>query len=264
MEQTEQQPLLTSRQGGVAWIQLNRPDRLNAVNLELYTALRAAVRAADAERSVRVVVLTGVGRAFCAGADLKAHAERPPTAAQRREYARAAQRANRALQGCGKPVIAAVNGAAVGAGLELALSCDLVIVAAEARLRFPELTLGTFFGGGIAYTLPQRVGMARTKELLFVGEFFTGADAAAMGLATAAVPAAAVEGEARALALKLADRAPLPLRLAKRLLSRAPGMSRRAVVRAEAQALVACMGTKDWAEGVTAMREKRAPRYTGE
>ncbi|HEX6132723.1 MAG TPA: enoyl-CoA hydratase-related protein [Longimicrobiales bacterium] len=255
---------MTSREGGVVWIRLNRPDRLNAVSRELYVELAGAVREADRDASARVVVLTGSGRAFCAGADLKAHAERPPTMAERREYARAAQRANRGLQRCDKPVIAAVSGAAVGAGLELALSCDLLIVAADAKLRLPELALGTFFGGGIGQTLPERVGMARTRELLFLGEFFSGADAAAMGLATAAVAPDAVEDTARTLALKLADRAPVPMRLAKRLLRRAGGMTRREVMREEERALVACMATRDWAEGVAAMREKRAPRYTGE
>jgi enoyl-CoA hydratase len=257
-------PVLRSTDRGVRWLTLNRPERLNAVSRELYAALAGAVAEADADPSVRAVVLTGAGRAFCAGADLKAHAEGERSEAERRRYARAAQRANARLQRCGKPCVAAVNGAAVGAGLELALSCDFLVVADDARLRLPELALGTFFGGGVAHTLPQRVGQARAKELLFLGDFFSGADAAAMGLAYSAVAAGRVREAAESLALRLAERAPIPLRLAKRLLRQAPAMSRAAVMRAEERALLECMGTRDWREGVLASREKRAPRYAGE
>lgn len=264
MERSTDSPVLTATDGVIRWITLNRPDRLNAVSLELYEALAAAVRAADRDAGIRCVVLTGGGRAFCAGADLKAHSEGGKPERERRRYARAAQRANRALQRCGIAVVAAVNGAAVGAGLELALSCDFIIVADDAKLRLPELALGTFFGGGISHTLPQRVGLARAKQLLFLGEFFSGADAAEMGLANAAVPAAAVRDAAGQLAARLAGLAPVPVRLAKRLLRRAPRLSPAAVMEAEARALADCMGTRDWIEGIAASREKRDPRFTGE
>lgn len=258
------EPVRSERDASVLWLTLNRPDRLNAVSRALYDTLATAVDAADADGSVRAIVLTGAGRAFCAGADLKAHAASEHTDDERRRYARAAQRANRSLQRCGKPIVAAVNGAAVGAGLELALSCDFIVVAADARLRLPELALGTFFGGGVAHTLTDRVGLGRARMLLFLGEFFPGSHAAAIGLADIAVAAEAVIPTAHALAERLAAVAPVSLRLAKRLLRRAPRLSRRSVMREEARALVACMGTADWAEGVTAFAEKRAPRFTGD
>jgi enoyl-CoA hydratase len=264
MESTADAPVLVSRDGTVLWITLNRPDRLNAVSLELYEILAEVVRRADVEPSIRCLVLTGAGRAFCAGADLKAHAASPMPDRDRRRYGRAAQRANRMLQRCGKPVVAAVNGAAVGAGLELALSCDFIVVADDAKLRLPELVVGTFFGGGLAHTLTQRVGFTRAKELLFLGDFFSGANAAATGLANMAVPGVSVMETARAIAQRLAERAPVPMRLAKRLLHRAPRLTRRAVMREEERALVACMATKDWAEGIAAQRERRSPRYLGE
>jgi enoyl-CoA hydratase len=258
-------PVLLERRGAVLWLTLNRPARLNAVNLPLY---RALVEALDPDRAsgddaVRVVVLTGAGRAFCAGADLKAHAESDMTDRERRRYVRWAQRANRSLQRCAKPVVAAVNGAAVGAGLELALSCDFIIVASSAKLRLPEIALGTFVGGGIMHTLPARVGLARSKELLLLGAFFTGDDAAAMGLANRAVPAESVAVAAGELAERLAALAPLPLALARRLLRRAPRLRRRDVMAAEARALARCMATDDWKEGALAFREKRPPNYTG-
>jgi len=249
--------------GPAAWLRLHRPDRLNAVNQALYEALIDHVRAAERDDAVRVIVVTGTGRAFCAGADLKAHTESDWTTKQRRQYARMAQRANLALQRCEKPVVAAVNGPAIGAGLELALSCDFMIVASDAKLRFPEVALGTFVGGGVTYTLPERVGILRARELLLLADFFTGADAAAMGLANRAVPAVQVEAVAAALVDRLAAQAPLSVALARQLLRRARRSGRNAMMDAETRALVRCMGTDDWREGVLAYSEKRPPRYTG-
>lgn len=256
-------PVLTERRGAALWITLNRPDRLNAVSQPLYEQLAQAVRDGERDPETRVLVLTGAGRAFCAGADLKAHAESERTDRERRDYARAAQSANLALQRCVKPVVAAVNGHAIGGGLELALSCDFIIVASEAKLRFPELALGTFVGGGVTHTLPERVGMARAKELLLLGDFFSGDQAAALGLANRAVAGDQVPALATALAERLAGQAPIPVAHAKRLLRRARRMSRRGVMAAEARALAECMATEDWREGIVAHREKRAPEYRG-
>jgi enoyl-CoA hydratase len=256
-------PVLYEKRGAAAWLTLNRPHRLNAVNQAMYEALVSAVRAAEHDEEVRVVLVTGSGRAFCSGADLQAHAESELTRKDRRRYARSAQDANLALQRCAKPVVAAVNGHAVGAGLELALSCDFIIVASEAKLRFPELALGTFVGGGVTYTLPERVGVTRAKELLLLGDFFSGDSAAAMGLANRCVPGGEVIRVATALAERLAMQAPVPMALARRLLRRSRRLGRRAAALAETRALVQCMGTEDWKEGLRAFSEKRAPRYTG-
>jgi enoyl-CoA hydratase len=256
--------VLYERDDAIAWLTLNRPERLNAVSLDLYTTYLERLATADRDREVRAIVVTGAGRAFCAGADLKAHAEGTGDAATRQRYIRTAQRVNLRLQMIGKPVVAAVNGPAVGGGLELALSCDFIVAAEEAKLRLPEVMLGTFVGGGVTYTLAQRVGMAKAKELLFLGEFFTGREAAAMGMANTAVPADQVRPTASALAARLAAAAPVSMALAKRLLREAPMMPRRAVMRAEARALGRCMGTRDWREGIEAFAEKRPPRYTGE
>jgi enoyl-CoA hydratase len=259
----EAPPVLAERRGAVAWLVLNRPERLNAVSLPLYESLMDAIRRVARDDDVRAVVITGAGRAFCAGADLKAHAEADPTMKERRRYARLAARANRALQRCAKPVIAAVNGHAIGGGLEMALSCDFIIVASEAKLRLPELALGTFVGGGVLQTLPERVGMTRARELLLLGDFITGADAAEIGLANRSVPAAHVGRVVTALAERLASQAPIPMRLARGLLRRSRRMGRRALMDAEVRGLVRCMGTEDWKEGLVAFREKRSPRYAG-
>lgn len=243
---------------------LNRPDRLNAVSLPMYERLRAELTAASDDRSVRCVVLTGQGRAFCVGADLKAHGEGPPTGEQRSRYVRTAQEVNRLIQTGPKPVVAAVNGHAIGGGLEMALSSDFMVAAEEAKLRFPEIGLGTFVGGGTVYTLAERVGTLKARELIFLGDFFLGKEAAAMGVAWKSVPADRVLEESMALALRLAEKAPIPMAFAKRLIGPAGTMPREEALRLEAEALEHVFGTRDWKEGVEAYAEKRTPRYTGE
>ncbi len=255
--------LLVDHADGVVVWRANRPDRLNAVTMELYLALEEAIASAAADPGVRAAVLTGSGRAFCVGADLKAHAERD-TGDTPDRYVEAGQRVNRALQRFPKPTVAAINGHAIGAGMELALSCDFLIVSDDAKLRFPELGLGTFVGGGTVYTLPQRVGAARARELLLSGDIVMGRDAPAMALVTRSVPASEVLDEAMSLAHHLATKAPRSIALAKDLLDRAPQLTFDEAMVLEAEALRQCMQTQDWREGIAAFHEKRQPRFTGE
>ena len=252
------------RQGRVFTLTLNRPDRLNAVSRPLYQALIAALAQAETDPDVRCVVLTGEGRAFCAGADLKAHADGPPDPEERGRYIDAAQEANSLIQSMGTPVVAAVNGHAIGGGLELALSADFMIVAEEAKLRLPEVALATFIGGGAAYTLAERVGVLKARELIYFGDFFTGAEAAEMGIANRAVPAEQVLPIALEMAERLAGLAPLSLAAAKRLIGPAAERSRAETMDQERAALDRIFGTADWAEGVAAFHEGRAPEYRGE
>ena len=253
-----------SRDGTLLTLTLNRPHRLNAVNLPLYERLIAELERADANRDVRCVILTGNGRAFCAGADLKAHRDRPQSPEERRRYIEKAQRANHLIQSIGTPVVAAVNGHAIGAGLELALSADFAIVAEDARLRLPEIALGTFVGGGAVYTLAERVGVLKAREIILLGDFFSGSEAAAMGILNRAVPAAKVLDAATRLAHRLARRAPIPLAAAKKLIGHAAALSREEALERERAALEEIFGTADWREGLAAFHEKRPPRYRGE
>lgn len=257
-------PVVLSREGACALVRLNRPDRLNAVNLELYEKLTVGLEAMAQESEVRVLILTGTGRAFCAGADMKAHGEGEMPPDRRRVYIEAGQQANRLLQTIPKPVVAAVNGHAIGAGIELALSCDFIVVAEEAKLRLPEAALGTFVGGGTVYTLPRRVGLARARELVMLASFFDGREARELGLADRAVPAERVLSEAKSLAEALARNAPVSLAAAKRLFDRAGHLEPDSILGLEAEALAECMATDDWREGVRAFAEKREPRFRGE
>lgn len=255
--------LLVTRDGPVTSLVMNRPDRLNAVTEELYSSLAAAVAAAAADDQVRAVVLTGAGRAFCVGADLQGHGENARDESARRRYADLAQRAAAAIFDCRKPVVAAVNGHAIGAGLELALACDVSVVAEDGKLRLPEAALGTFVGGGVTFTLPERVGSTRAKQLLLLGEFFTGRDAVAWGVCTEAVAADAVVPRAVELARALAQRAPRSLALLKQLLHRAARRNVEAALADEREALLDCMRTADWKEGIDAFAARREPRFTG-
>ena len=259
----EGREILATRDGALLTLTLHRPHRLNAVNLPLYERLVAELEGAERDAAVRCAVLTGSGRAFCAGADLKAHAETPMTGERRERYVRTAQRANHLMQTMGTPVVAAVNGHAIGAGLELALSADFAIVAEEAKLRLPEIALGTFLGGGVVYTLAERVGVLKARELIYLGDFFSGAEAARMGVVNRALPAEEVVPAARELATRLARRAPIPLAEAKRLIGPAGNLSREQALARERAALEEIFRTDDWAEGVAAFREGRAPDYRG-
>ena len=256
-------PLLVEAEGPLRILRLNRPERLNAVSLPLYQALERELARIGGDAGARCVILTGTGRAFCAGADLKAHQDRRLGPEERRIYIETGQRVYRAIQTLPQPVVAAVNGHAIGAGCELALSCDFVIVAEEAKLRMPEVTLGTFIGGGTAYTLRRRVGYARAAELILTGRFFTPGEALAWGLANEKAPASEVLAAARALATRLARNAPISMRLAKRLLDRADSAAPAEALELERDALAACMASEDWREGVAAFAEKRDPVYRG-
>ncbi len=255
--------VIASRDGQLLTLTFNRPHRLNAVSMPLYEQLIADLEAAAADPDLRCVVLTGNGRAFSAGADLKEHRDTPPSTEARLRYIRAGQRANHLIQTMATPVVAAVNGHAIGAGLEIALSADLAVVADDAKLRLPEVALGTFVGGGAVYTLAQRVGVLKARELIYMGDFFSGADAAAMGVVNRAVPAVDVLPVATRWAKRLARRAPIPLAAAKRLMGAVPEISREEALRREREVLEAVFDTEDWAEGLAAFHAGRRPDFKG-
>jgi enoyl-CoA hydratase/carnithine racemase len=252
--------VLVEHVDGVHHVRLDRPARRNAVSEELYTDLDPALRAGLRDPATRAVLLSGAGPSFCAGADLKAHAERSRTPAEQRAYVWAGQRVCRSLRTAEVPVVAAVQGHAIGAGAELALAADVVVVGHGTRLAFPEVELGTFVGGGASVDLPRRLGPARAAEVLLLGRRLDGAEAVAWGLATEVVDDDLVLDRAFELARELAARPATSVALAKAALARAGIVSLDDALTYEAEALLACMATEDWADGVAAFTAREPGR----
>jgi enoyl-CoA hydratase len=247
---------------GVAEIRLNRPQRLNAVTQQLYDELKAALGQAETDRDARVVLLTGEGRAFCVGADLKEH-KAGRTAFDRRQYLQGEQTVCKRLLQLKRPVVAAVNGFALGAGAELAIASDFLLMAQSAQIGLPEISIGNFLGGGVTYLLPRLVGLAKARELVFLGERINGDEAVRIGLANRSLPDERFLESAREFAKKIATKAPLSMQLAKEQLNFAAERTLDAALVAELEGMTFVGTTKDWQEGVDAFAEKRTPVFEG-
>ncbi len=253
---------------GIASIVLNRPDKNNAMSRELLDGFESAVKRLRADAAVRAVVITGRGKHFCAGADLK---DSPLTlAAESGGNVAALRRSLRSLYDpflsildIEVPTIAAIRGAAVGGGLGLALACDLRVVAEDARLHANFARLGIHPGMGISFFLPRLIGEQRAAEILFTGRPVAGTEAAQLGLALKAVPESSVETEAHELAARIAASAPEAVRLTKQSLRRALGGDPRAFADGEALAQAETVVMSDAREGIAAWMEKRPPLFTG-
>jgi 2-(1,2-epoxy-1,2-dihydrophenyl)acetyl-CoA isomerase len=250
----------TSREGGVLTITLNRPDVLNAFNTDMHRALAAALKEArDAE--VRAVVITGAGRGFCVGQDLTEFREAPGDIGSRlRHNYHPNIRAIRALE---KPVIAAVNGAAAGAGMSFACACDLRIAADSASFIPAFINIGLIPDSGGSYFVTRILGPARAFEWLTSGKKLTAAEAHAWGLVSEVVETAALAARAAELAAHLADMPTRGIGMTKRLLDHAHNASLEAQLEREAQLQSAATQTEDFGEGVAAFLEKRPPRFKG-
>jgi 2-(1,2-epoxy-1,2-dihydrophenyl)acetyl-CoA isomerase len=247
----------------VATITLDRPDALNAFDRTMKEELLAAVRATARDRAVRVVILTGAGRAFCAGQDLREPfgGEHPTLADELRERYNPLILAFRRLE---KPVVGAINGVAAGAGFSLALACDLRIAAEGATFVLAFGRVGLVPDSGATWVLPRIVGSARAAEMAFVGEPLTAADAERVGIVSRVVPADVLMNEAHALGERLAAGAPLALALTKRALGYAAEATLEEALAYEAHLQGVAGRSADHAEGVGAFREKRPPQFSGE
>jgi 2-(1,2-epoxy-1,2-dihydrophenyl)acetyl-CoA isomerase len=256
--------LRVEQAGGVRTLVLDRPDKLNAVNGALADALVAAIDDAARDDDVRAVVLTGAGRAFCAGLDLSAPPELPTaTRADRLDPFAWVGRWVRAVVGCEKPVIASVNGPAAGAGFGLALACDVRIVASSARLTAGYARRGLSPDAGVSYFLPRHVGLGRAADILLTGRDVDAAEAERIGLATLVVPDAELVASTAKYAATLATGAPIAHALTKRLLAQTFARSLDDALRDELTNIKYCFTTADVGEAMTAFREKRAPQFRG-
>jgi len=247
----------------VATITLDRPESLNALTIPMKVALREALGSIAEDRSVRAVVLTGSGRAFCAGQDLgeREAPDAPPLDVELRERYNPIIRAIRSM---GQPVIAAVNGVAAGAGASIAFACDLRIASTEARFVLAFGRIGLVPDSGATWLLPRLVGAARAAEIALLGDAIGADDALRFGLVNRVVPADALATESRAMAERLAAGAPLATALTKQALDRSWGIGLDEALDGEAKVQGIAGATRDHAEGLAAFREKRPPRFTGE
>ncbi|MFE9402041.1 enoyl-CoA hydratase/isomerase family protein [Streptomyces sp. NPDC006530] len=268
---------------GVSWITLNRPEAMNAIAPDQRERIISLLDAASAEPAVRAVVITAVGKGFCAGADLRgasapesasapssAPSSSPSPATDERvagdvarTIRRGAQRLISAVLDCEKPVIAAVNGTAAGLGAHLALACDLVLAAESARFIEVFVRRGLVPDGGGAYLLPRLVGPQRAKELMFFGDALGAADAARMGLVNRVVADAELGATAKEWAERLAAGPTRALALTKHLVNTSLDADRSSAFAAEAWAQEINMTTRDANEGVAGFVARRTPKYRG-
>jgi enoyl-CoA hydratase/carnithine racemase len=251
------------RDGFVGVIAMNRPDNRNSMTAELLDAFGAAAAAARADREARCVVVVGSGSCFSAGADFKAQVQRggEPRLPHERSYAM--YEPFLAVLDIEVPVIAAMNGHAVGGGFGLALLCDIRLACRSAKYGANFCRLGLAPGLGISYLLPRLVGASRAAELLYTGRLITGEEAVACGLASRALEADAVLPAALELASEIATSAPLAVRATKRSMADGLGWDARRAAWREAFAQAATVATEDFQEGVAALLDKRAPRFSG-
>jgi 2-(1,2-epoxy-1,2-dihydrophenyl)acetyl-CoA isomerase len=246
--------------GPVATLTLDRPAALNSLTVPVKVALREALEGLAADQTVRAVILTGAGRAFCAGQDL-AEREEPDAAPLDVELRERYNPIIRALRSMGQPVIAAVNGVAAGAGASLAFACDIRIAAEEARFVLAFGRIGLVPDSGATWFLPRLVGPAKAAELALVGDTVDAAEALRIGLVSQVVPADRLPAEARALADRVAEGAPLALALTKEALQRSATITLDDALDGEAKLQGIAGASADHAEGLAAFREKRAPRF---
>ncbi len=263
--------VLLHRDGDVATLTLHDPDRRNAMTEAMGQALAARVADLAPDPTLRAVVLTGSGRAFSAGGDLDWIEQRARLGAERPGRARQANRDRMrnfyklflSVRDLPCPTVAAVNGHAIGAGLCVALACDVRVVAREAKLALNFTRLGLHPGMGATWLVPRLVGPAIASELLFTGRAIEGEEATRMGLANRSLPASEVLASGRALAQEIAAAAPIATRSLKRALARSLDVSLEDQLSFEAEAQAVDYETDDLREGLAAARERRDPRFEG-
>ncbi len=244
-------------EGAIAHIILDRPEKLHALDPDMLLTLEDSISQAEQSREVRVIVLESTGsKAFCVGADILAWTALSPLEMWS-EWVRRGHRIFERLAGARQPVICALQGFAFGGGLELALACDLRIAADSARFAMPEVKLATIPGWGGTSRLPDLIGVARAKQMIFTGEQISAETAERWGLVNEVVPAATLRDSVVRLAEKVCANAPVAVQTAKQLIGHPSAMAR------EALASAANAFTDDAKEGLASFREKRPPQFTG-
>jgi enoyl-CoA hydratase/carnithine racemase len=254
--------LLSREEEGVLTLTLNRPEVMNSLNFELLHRLREQVDQVRHRRDVRAVVVTGAGdKAFCSGADLKERAGLPPEKVK--EFIFTIRNLFTAIEQLGMPVIAAVNGVALGGGTELALACDIRIASATASMGLTETRLAIIPGAGGTQRLPRLIGRGKAKELIFTGRRVEAAEALQIGLVNRVVPPEALMDECRRMAAMICETGPIAIEQAKYAINYGLETDLATGLAIESNAYWVCIPTEDRLEGLAAFREKRKPVYKG-
>jgi len=253
---------LYETKGPIAYVTVNRPDVLNALNHETWEGLGRAFEEAQDDPAVRGVILTGAGeKAFIAGADISELAE--ITAVEAQKSSHFGQSVLDLIENLGKPVIAAVNGFALGGGCETAMACTIRVASEKARFGQPEVTLGLLPGGGGTQRLPRLVGKGRALQLILSGEIISAQEAYRIGLVNEVVPPAELIPRAEAILHRILANAPIAIRLSLEAVNKGVETSQDQGLALEASFFGLCAGTEDKKEGTTAFLAKRAPQFQG-
>jgi enoyl-CoA hydratase len=254
--------LEVSRSGAVHSITVNRPESLNALNPDVLQSLLLEFEDITRDPGVRVVVIRGAGaKAFVAGADIRSMAQLGPRPIA--DYVELGQRAMRAIETCRVPVVAAIHGFALGGGLELALACDLILCAESSRLGQPEVNLGIIPGFGGTQRLIHRCGIGQARRLCYTADLVSGSEAYAIGLADKVIPDAQFLDQVQSIAEGIANKAPLAVQGAKRVINHSQDTALLSGLRLEVEEFLRLFGTADREEGMDAFLEKRKPTFTG-
>jgi enoyl-CoA hydratase len=254
--------IIYEKSEGIATITLNRPEALNAFSKEVVEEVLNAIEDVKADENVRVVILTGAGeKAFSAGADIKSM--KGMNALKARELSQMGEKLCLALETLEKPVIAAINGYALGGGLEVAMACDIRIASENARMGQTEINIGLIPGWGGTQRLTRLIGITKAKELIFTGKMIDAKTAEQIGLVNMVVPQANFRETVRQFALELAQKAPVSLKVAKALINKGAETSLDVALTLEREGFGVVASTEDLQEGVSAFTEKRKPVFKG-
>jgi len=254
--------IIYEKKDGVAWIIINRPQVMNALDIESRKEMLTALQDADSDEDVRAVILTGAGdKAFSAGADLRIFREM--SALEARRYVKLAKQVARTIETLSKPVIAVVKGYAFGGGLELVLSCDLVIATEDARFGQTEINVGLIPGVGGTQRLPRAVGIRKAKEMIYTGQVIDAQEAHRLGLVNRVVPREKLDEVVNELLTQIKSKSPLILKLAKQAVNKGFESDLVSGLDYESELFIYCFTTEDQKEGVKAFLEKRRPEFKG-
>ncbi len=248
--------IIYAKKDAQAWIKLNRPKVLNAMNRQLWLEFQSAMEDAGQDANIKVLIITGQGRAFSTGADLKESKTR--SIEDYRKYLEALQETTRNILRFEKPTIAAINGYALGSGYELALACDIRIAANEAQIGSPEAKVTSSVTGGAMRLIQDLIGPAKAKELLFTGEYIDGQEAQRIGLVNHAVPQEQLEAKTEKMAQKISENSAFSIKMIKRGLQMAQGeVSMAALMDFEIEACLACVATKERQDALKSFEDRK-------